>query len=52
MKYFLLALLLTDCHVQGCPPNTAQVTLQCRQDVAKGLKTKDDCYSEIEKSCP
>jgi hypothetical protein len=53
MKAALLAFLLLSCgSVQHCPPHTATVTLNCREAVAKGLKTKEQCYQEIEESCP
>jgi outer membrane PBP1 activator LpoA protein len=52
MKTLILALILTGCATQGCPAKTAQVTLQCRQDIARGLKSKEQCYQEIEQSCP
>jgi hypothetical protein len=55
MKWLVLVLGLVGCADIGadsCPPKTAQVALQCKAEVAKGVKTKDQCYQEIESSCP
>lgn len=51
----IFGMWLTACGMQsvkGCPPETAAVTAQCKLDVAKGLKTKEQCLDEIERSCP
>ena len=55
MKTIILCvgILLAGCgNVQGCPPKTAQVTLACRDEIKAGTKTKEQCYTEIEASCP
>ncbi len=53
MKAALLGLLLVSCgSVQHCPPKTATVALDCKAAVVQGLKTKAQCYEEIERSCP
>lgn len=38
--------------VQGCPPKTAAVTVDCHAEVQAGRMTKDKCESLIEESCP
>lgn len=55
MRLMILCALLVSCaagNVNHCPPNTATIALQCKADVAKGLKSKEQCYQEIEESCP
>lgn len=53
-EYLLLgaALYFSGCHAQGCPPKTAQVTIECRAAVKAGTKTPEQCNQEIEASCP
>ncbi len=50
----LIVLLLPACGgaVQGCPLNTPATALTCKQAVAEGRMTKDECYQKIEESCP
>ncbi len=50
---FLLCLFLISCAAgQHCPPNSALVAAECKQEVLKGTKTKEQCYKLIEESCP
>jgi hypothetical protein len=53
MKALLAALLVSACGaVQHCPPHSATVALDCKEAVARGEKTKEQCYQLIEESCP